>query len=89
MMIGPGSQVKTVIIDCEKHTVTDDDGNNILGRSAIDETWFSGRFIELPPGKNVLSLRRTSHANGGDAKITVDFAPMYMWDVDFDDMDWE
>ena len=88
MMTGPGREVKTVIVNCEKHTVTDDDGKNILGRSAIDETWFSGRFIELPPGKNTLSLFRSAHEGAGDAEVTVDFTPAYMWDADFDMTDW-
>lgn len=87
MMLGPGRNVKVIIVDCDKHTVTDDDGNNILGRGT-DETWFSGNFIELPPGKNTLSLERLSNDGDGDVEVKVDFTTAYMWDVDFDETDW-
>ena len=87
MMIDSGSGVKTVVIDCDRHTVTDENGNNIMGRPEGDKVCFSGRFTELPPGKSTLLISRTS--GEGNAEVTVDFAPMLMWDANFDDVDWE
>ena len=87
MTLYAGNEVKTFIADCEKHALTNIDGKNIMGRNPKLVN-FSGRFIELPPGENRLIITRRAGASAADIEITVDFMPRYMWDADFDAVDW-
>lgn len=79
---------KTMIADCKNHTLTDGDGCSIIGGSNSNQG-FSGRFIELRPGGNVLEFERVNPASGGKLDISVDFAPQVMWGLNFGDIEWE
>ena len=65
-----------VIIDCQRCIVTDNDGNNLLGKK-------QGRFLELAPGVNECSVYVF-----GACELTVDYRPMTMYDFDFSAVAW-
>ena len=60
------------VIDCEKQTVTDSDGNSLMPR-------VKGQFFELAPGANTFVLSAA-------AKVTVSYYPQYMYDDNYDNI---
>ena len=87
MTLYSGRNVKLVVADCNKHTLTDGDGMSIMGGGS-ELVNISGRFIELPPGSNRLRFSRLGIEGAGDVEVTIDFIPLYMWDIDLDETDW-
>ena len=84
MVVSGGEIVKTAIVDCDKHTVTDAHGSNILGRLYTDQVWITGEFTELQPGRNSLSVKRIVHEGDGGIEIEFDFVPEFIWDADIE-----
>lgn len=65
-----------IIFDCERCTVTDSEGNNLLLKK-------QGGFFELAPGINDCSVYVS-----GACEMNVDYVPRTMYDFDFAGVDW-
>ncbi|MCC8160127.1 MAG: phage tail family protein [Oscillospiraceae bacterium] len=68
----------SAVIDCERYTVTDEDGNSLM-------TDVSGDFPELLPGGNIITV-----TSDEDITITVNYEARFIHNADFDkDFGWE
>lgn len=66
------------IIDLKKHTVVDLSGQNVMKN-------VSGDFFELDAGTSDVEV---SMYASGEAEIAVEYEPEFVYDFDFDDVDW-
>lgn len=80
-----GSQILAVdtsgsgfVIDCKRHIITDADGVSVMTKAA-------GNFPEIGIG---VSEIRLSMSVKGVAEVRVEYTPRFVYDCDFDDVDW-